>query len=79
MQRHPHSHLTVLDPLSDTIPRTLLHSSDERAVVDDAIEHLSRFRTPLLTNPRTTNTDPSPNGGEVAIQRTDKITAFGRP
>lgn len=37
---HKQSNLSVLHPLSDTVSCTLLDASNERGVVDDAVEDL---------------------------------------
>jgi len=44
MKWHKQPDLTVLNPLSDAVPCAPLDSSNERGVVDDAVEDLARRR-----------------------------------
>lgn len=40
MKWHEQSYLTILHPLSDTVSCALFNASNERRVVDDAVEDL---------------------------------------
>lgn len=41
---HEESDLSVLHPLSDTVPRTLLDTGDKSRIVNDAIEYLPALK-----------------------------------
>ena len=44
MQRHEEAYLAVINPLSNAIPRALLDTRHQRAIIDDTVEHLPACR-----------------------------------
>jgi len=40
VKRHKESDLSILHPLSDTVPRAFLDAGDESSVIDNAVEDL---------------------------------------
>lgn len=42
MKRHEQTNVPIFDPLTDSVPRTLLHPGHEGGIVDYAVEDLAR-------------------------------------